>query len=234
MIRIAIVEDEEKCRELLENHAKRFAREEPAELEITAFSDGLQLVERYTPRFDVIFLDIQMPQMDGMEAARRIREHDEDVILIFVTNLAQMALKAFEVSATDFVIKPVSYPAFQQKMKKVVRMLAKRPQSFVMLPFKGGMQKMPAEEIYYIEVRDHRLYCHTAEGEKLMASGTLSALEAKLAEAHFSRCNSCYLVNLRYVSSIARDSITVGEDTLAVSRSRKKAFLQELAEYVGG
>ena len=233
MIRIAIAEDEESCRQQIKEFALRFSSEAGIDVEVSVFADGTQLVQNYKADYDVIILDIQMPQMDGFETARYIRKLDEDVILIFVTNLAQLALKAFEVNAYDFIVKPVVYPAFEQKMKKVARILERRPQKYIMLPVDGSMLKMPVDDIHYIEIINHRLYCHTADKVMVMSSGTLSALEERLGGDHFSRCNSCYLVNLRHVLEIQRDIVLVGNKTLAVSRSRKKAFMKDLTEFVG-
>lgn len=233
MIRVAIAEDEESYRQQIKEFAWRFSKETGTDMEIAEFTDGMQLVQNYKGAYDVIFLDIQMPQMDGFETAKCIRKSDEDVILIFVTNLAQLALKAFEVNAYDFIVKPLVYPAFEQKMKKIARILGRRAQNYIMLPVDGSMLKMPVDDIHYIEITNHRLYCHTSDAVMIMSSGTLSALEKRLEADHFSRCNSCYLVNLRHVSAIQKDSVIVGGTTLAVSRSRKKSFMKDLTEFVG-
>lgn len=234
MVRIAIVEDEAGCRRQLQEYIRRFSSERGVEFDIAEFQEGSALVEHYRPVWDIILLDIQMPGMDGMETARRIREYDQNVVLVFITNLAQFAIKGYEVSAYDFVVKPITYPAFAMKLQKITVRMEGRAEDYVLLPVSSGMKKLAASEIFYIEVINHRLYCHTAEGPCPLTSGTLTALEEKLTGNFFCRCNSCYLVNLRYVTDIRKDSVVVGGDELAVSRARKKPFLQALTEFVGG
>ena len=173
-----------------------------------------------------------MPLMDGMETAEKIRKLDPYVIIIFVTNMSQLALKAYEVNAYDFMVKPLNYPAFDFKMKKVQRILEKKKKKYVMLPVKGALAKMAVDEIYYIEVENHHLYCYTQQGCFSLTSGSLSGMEEKLINEHFCRCNSCYLVNLQYVTAVEKDFVVVNNQKLALSRAKKKKFIQELTDFV--
>ena len=116
MARIAIVEDDPQEAAKLRGYAERYAAESGKPLEITLFSDGEDIVTDYRPEYDIIFLDIQMKRLDGMSAAERIRLLDADVVLIFVTNMAQYAIRGYAVDALDFLLKPVPYFAFSQEM----------------------------------------------------------------------------------------------------------------------
>ena len=108
MAKIAVVEDNDAMRAQLCGFIAQYAQESGHQLDVTAFSDGAQLVEPYRPGFDIIFLDIEMPKLGGMPTAERIRRQDPDVVLVFVTNMAQYAIRGYEVDALDFVLKPAA------------------------------------------------------------------------------------------------------------------------------
>ena len=118
MFRIAIVEDDTSCAEQLEEYLRRYGREAGEELEVCRFSDGLELADGYRPIYDLILLDIEMPHLDGMTAARKIREADSEVLLLFITNMAKYAISGYEVEALGFMLKPVNYFALSLKLKK--------------------------------------------------------------------------------------------------------------------
>src|SRR5699024_9949367 len=102
LLHVAIVEDDQETREQLEEFIRRYGDEHGLSFEIESFADGIQIVERDASRFDIILLDIEMPCMNGMEAAQKLRAADADVVLVFVTNMAQYAIRGYEVGALDF------------------------------------------------------------------------------------------------------------------------------------
>lgn len=232
MIRIAIVEDEAVCTQQLEQYLRQYEKERNLNFSITTFEDGVYLAGDYRPEWDIIFLDIRMTRMDGMEAARRIREQDGSVILIFITSMAQYAIRGYEVDAQDFILKPVSYSQLCVRLDKAVRLLQRDTHEYLVLPFEDRREKVAVEDILYIEVRNHNLEIVTPKRTYSLRA-SLQEMEEQLANSHFSRCNHCYLVNLRNVTGYLKDSVLVGGRELPVSRSKRKQFLQELSDYLG-
>ncbi len=117
MIRIALVDDDPGARRCCASTA-RFTAEQAVEFAIEEFTDGSELTGSYAPRFDIIFLDVEMENLDGFTTARIIRETDPQVMLIFVTNMGQFAIKGYEVDALSYLLKPVPYFAFSQELKR--------------------------------------------------------------------------------------------------------------------
>lgn len=233
MIRIAIVEDDAAVREQLTDYVQRHSRQYGTEFEITVFPDGLDLLDEYRPVYDIIFLDVEMKHLDGMSTAERIRALDSDVVLIFITNMAQYAIKGYAVGALDYVLKPVPYFAFSQQLQKAVTRIEKRSRQYLAVPVDGGFRRLDVADIYYLESEGHRVHFYTEEDD-FSAPGSLKTYEEKLADSPFARCNSGYLVNLAQVRSVQQSVVQVGPHELQISRPKRKNFLAALTDYIGG
>ena len=233
MVRIAILEDEASVREDLARYLRRYTRQYGTEFEVSLFTDGDEILEDYRPNWDIILLDVEMPRLDGMTTAERIRKLDSEVILIFITNMAQYAIRGYAVDAMDYILKPVPYFAFSQQLQKAIRRLEKRAKAYLTVPVEGGFRRVDLSGVYYLESAGHKVRLYTEEGE-WTAPGSLRQYEETLADKQFARCNSGYLVNLAQVRGMQDGMVLVGPHNLQISRPRRKAFVEALTDYVGG
>lgn len=160
MLRCAIVEDSPRELEHLKECLARYSAERDIPLETTAFGDAASFLEHYRADYDIVFMDIELPGINGMEAAHRLREIDQQVILIFVTNMAQFAVKGYEVDALDYIIKPAQYGPLSIKLDRAAQRWRAAAES-VMVALPTGTQRLLLWEIYYIEVQGHKLTYHT-------------------------------------------------------------------------
>ena len=233
MVRIAILEDEAPVREDLAGYLRRYTRQYGTKFEVSLFADGDEILEDYRPNWDIILLDVEMPRLDGMTTAERIRKLDSEVILIFITNMAQYAIRGYAVDAMDYILKPVPYFAFSQQLQKAIRRLEKRAKAYLTVPVEGGFRRVDLSGVYYLESAGHKVRLYTEEGE-WTAPGSLRQYEETLADKQFARCNSGYLVNLAQVRGMQDGMVLVGPHSLQISRPRRKAFVEALTDYVGG
>ncbi len=233
MIRIAIVEDEAAYAQQLKEFLHQYEKEKGEAFEITHFSDGDGIVHNYKPKYDIILMDIQMKFMDGMSAAEEIRKVDNQVIIIFITNMRQYAIRGYAVDALDYVVKPISYFAFSERLNKAVERISRRVHHNILLNIKGGMLRLSVEDICYVESQGHTLVYHTVNGD-YEASGTMKEAEENLGEYHFCRGNKGYLVNLAHVDGMQDGCAIVRGEKLLLSRGRKNAFMEALTNYWSG
>lgn len=233
MIHIAVVEDDPAYRQHLVGFLHDFEQETGETFQISLFSDGLEIAGNPKASFQIILMDIEMKHLNGMEAAKRIRKNDRDVIIIFITNLSQYAIQGYEVEALDYVLKPVNYFAFSQVLQKAVKKVKQKTAFFLHIMKESSMTRLDAASIHYIESQGHNVIYHTGQGE-YTCRDSLKNLEQKLAGRNFSRCNSCYLVNLAQVERVEKNDVTVAGTVLPISRPRKKGFMEDLTNYVGG
>ena len=233
MIKIAIVEDNRQYAEQLETYLRQYEAEFAESFDITAFSDGDAIVSTYQSQFDIILMDIEMRFMDGMTAAEEIRRVDKEVVIIFITNMSQYAIRGYAVEALDYMLKPVSYFAFSQRLSRAISRMKKREEKSLVISVKGGVVRLPVSSVLYIESQGHNLIYHATSGEYL-SSGTMKDAEAALSTQHFFRGSKWYLINLRQVQGLSDDGAKLKNGQIVpLSRGRKKEFMEALAYHWG-
>jgi len=230
---VAIVEDTQTEADTLRQYFLKYSAEKGIEFRVTHFMSAEEFLNKYRPIYDIVLMDIGLPKANGMEAATRLRELDWTTVLIFVTNMAQFAVRGYEVDAFDFIVKPIIYSNFALKLQRALTKLNTRRDTEVILSASDGIYRVSSSQIKYIEISDHKLIYHTTDGT-IKIYGNLKEVESSLNSKMFVRCNSCYLVNLNYVYAIRNYIVVVGEDELQISRPRKKAFIQAVNDYLGG
>lgn len=232
MLNIAIVEDELQAADVLTRFLGEFSESYGTQFKITRFNDPTILLEDYKPVWDIVFMDIEMPNMDGMWAAHKLRELDQKSILIFVTNMAQFASKGYEVNALDYIIKPYAYSDFERKIARAVSVLENADESIV-VAYRGGAQRLLLRDIRYVEVRGHNVQYHT-ESDVISSSGSLHKLESVLSSQGFLRSAKAFLVNSRHVMSVRSGELELSNgEIVPLGRAYHKSFLQGFAAVIG-
>ena len=229
MIQIAIVEDEEIYVKQLTEYIRKYQTERGRSIKVTVFGDGEDITENYSGGFDIILMDIQMRFMDGMTAAEKIRQMDQKVIIMFITNMIQYAVRGYEVDAMDYVVKPVEYFSFSQKLDKAVGRMRSEVKEFLTIPIGEGVVKIDIADIYYIEGQRHNVIYYTLRGD-YCSRITMKELEEKLAVHNFFRCAKGYLVNMNHVEGFVGSDCVIHNVHIPVSRTRKKEFMNLLLQ----
>lgn len=232
MFNVAIVEDENVSADVIRKHLKRYAEEKSIVFSVDVFKNAILFLNNYKANYDIVFMDIGMPHMDGMEAAAKLREKDSNVILIFVTNMSQFAINGYEVDAMSFIVKPVAYHNFALKIQKAIDRLENNQKGEIIIRIQDGVVCIDTASLKYVEVSNHQLIYHTKNAD-YESYGTLKKIEEQLFDKHFVRCNSCYLVNLKFVTKVSGWTVVVGGDELQISHPKKKTFLNALNKYMG-
>lgn len=172
-----------------------------------------------------------MPVMDGMTAAERLRKVDPAVPLVFITNMSNYAVKGYSVDALDFVVKPVAYYNFSAMLTRAIRVANANLDELILKTPKGSV-KVPLDQISYIEAMGHQVVYHTDMGE-IRIWETLKQQEERLPKQRFARCSNFCIVNLKHISGICGSTVKVGETEIAITRTQKKRFMEQLLEYYG-
>lgn len=234
-MRVLIAEDDKFFYTQLETFLQRFAQEKGISIHSAVFSNGAELVEKYHPEWDLLLLDVDIPGMDGFSVARSIREVDPDVAIMFITNLAQYAIRGYEVHALDYVLKPVSYPAFKMKLTRELGNILNKTDQYLMISQGGSQVRIPISKLRYVEVYNHSLRYHTVDGViETTGSKSMKELERELQEKGFCRCHNSYLINLRFVDAVGDGKVRIKSECIPVSRNRRNSLMEALMNWIKG
>ncbi len=233
-MKIAICDDEKEIRDSIERNIRLLY----ADAEILSFKGGKSLLA-YTGKLDILFLDIRMEQIDGMEVARKLRETGNNVTVIFVTAVEEYVFQAFDVGAFHYLLKPIEPSKFFEVLHKAVEnrrsnQADNAKEEACIAIKKGGMtQKVFLREIFYLEIFNRKIIMHTAK-ENIEFYGKLAELENSLGN-EFMRCHRSFIVNLRYVLKYDARSIILEDGTeILLSKKKYPDFVKKYMQYLKG
>ncbi len=228
---IALVEDNGGDKDLIVSCLDKYFKEKGIEYAVTHFKDGDMFLASYSPVYDIVFMDIEFPTGNGLEISAKLRKLDKKVLLIFVTNMAQFAVRGYEVEALAYVVKPVAYSMLSLVLDRALTRIENGADKHVILKKDGVTLRLSISQIKYVEVVDHELIYHTVEKDVALR-GSLNNVEKEFVKFGFFRCNRYAIVNLKYVTGVKEYEIRIGNDErVAISHSRRQALLKTLAEY---
>ncbi|MCF0228245.1 MAG: response regulator transcription factor [Parasporobacterium sp.] len=235
MIRIAIVEDNQQEADYLIKTIERFGEEHNETFCITHFNNAVIFLDQYRPDYELIFMDIDMPLINGVEATKKLRKIDDKVVLIFVTALAQYAIQGYDVGAMDYLLKPVNYNVFKTKMTRALTAVSKNKGKQIVIRTDNKVKVIDVKNIIFIEMYNHYLNFHIDDTDEVYKMrGTLLAAKELLNDLYFEECNKGILVNLSKVSGVEGFKLILNNgEELSLSRTKKSLFMQRLAEFHG-
>ena len=235
MLHVAICGDECAFVDHLTGLLNQYAAETGEYIKVTAYYDGMELIEKYDPSIDLIFLDIQMRLISGLQAAKCIRQKDEEVGIIFLTTLAQYGLEGYKYQATNYILKPIQYIRLKDEIKQFLKRHRKERDPFIVISNDTGRYKVLLNSLSYVETFGRKLLVHAQQGD-IVCHKSMKEMENTLRNKGFARCHTSCLVNLQYVKKANGKELQVrlitGE-TIPISQPKRKEFMEKLADYWG-
>ncbi|CEN23326.1 LytR family DNA-binding response regulator [[Clostridium] sordellii] len=232
VLSIVICDDEEIYRKTLTNYLDCML--EKGSYKITEFSNGETLINKYPSKVDILLLDVQMDGINGLDAARKIREIDTQVSIIFTTAFSDFMQKGYEVRAFRYLLKPISYDEFSNNLEECLKEVKERSENFITIKDldSGEFKRIPVNSILYVETDLRNILIHT-DDDIYRSNISINKLEKELKDKAFFRCHRSYLINLNKVRGIKQSTVKIKNDELLVSRYKIKELKLRITEGLG-
>lgn len=233
MFNIVVCDDEKIFREKIKDYLQRYQKENEIFFCIKEFNEGRELINHMPEVVDILFLDIKMETINGIQVARKIRTFNEWTPIVFLTSATQYALEGYKVNAFDYLIKPISYEKFERVLSKILKKISNKNNKFLTIRSNSIWYRINISDIVFVETLKRHCVIHTMY-ESYISTKKLKDIENDLDKNNFFRCNSGYIVNFDYIEKIVGSDIYLSnQDIITVSRPRKKMFISKITEYWG-
>jgi len=235
MLNIAVCDDNEKDRRIICEKVSRYVKNNALKTSIMEFQDGEELVHYIQSKkafFEIIFLDIYMNLMDGMETAKKIRESDTQCNIIFLTTSISHAVESYDVHAAYYLLKPIDDQKLYNALQAVIEDIAKVSSQYVIVNSNKNYYKLFFSDILYVESRARVLLLHTKQNGVISIYSKLNDYEAELKDYRFLRCHKSFLINMDYVLELKDASFVMENDQIIpISngvKDKKKIYMDHL------
>ncbi|WP_318065792.1 LytR/AlgR family response regulator transcription factor [Clostridium boliviensis] len=230
LIKIAVCDDDGNMIQELKNKICDYMNKTSYNADILSFSSAEDLL-KYDESFDIIFLDIQMSSLTGMEAAKRLRQSGSESFIIFVTILKEYVYDAFSVEAADYLLKPLNSQRFQSTMDRIIHYVLEKKTAVLTIQKGSWCQSVHFADILYCEAINRKIFVHTKQ-EIIDYYFRINELEKQLAPDFFC-CHRSYLVNLHAVIGYENGQAKlVNGENIPVSRLRRQEFIEAMLIYM--
>ena len=219
-MRIAICEDDQMHAAKILEMIQRWSAIQEQDIQIMAYESAEAFLKDFVhgAKPDLSFLDIRLGGMSGIELAKRIRQRDMNMQIVFVTSFFDYVLDGYEVSAFRYLIKPVKEKKVWDILNAASETCKKRLASYFTITNEGATYKVAKSDIVYFVTKDHYIYVHTFDGEHRFR-GTMALLKDEFSKPAFAKCNRGVVINVEHISSIHKDRVSmVNKETLPLSR----------------
>ncbi len=232
-LKIACIEDTLSDYKLFKDTIEEISKKTNTSLTIDYYGSGEEFLKAENSVYQIAFMDIELPNRNGMEIARELRKSNTTTLLIFLTNFIQYAVEGYEVDAFDYILKPLNYYSFLMKFQRILNKLAISNNKQISFHTDNGTTFINTNDIRYIEIMGHSVIILTNKGN-ISTTGILNNLENELKEYGFGRSSASTLINMSYIESIYKDEVVLktGEH-IHIGRTKKKQFLTDVAKFIG-
>lgn len=231
MISVAICDDEKYMSDQIEKSVSDFFHGKNMEVVVSQFPCGEELL-RYDKPIDLLFLDVQMKETDGMTVARKLRKRGFRGFLIFVTVLKEMVFQSFEVQAFDYLVKPIEQRQFDKTMERLLESMQNAGEANLLVRRGYESHIIVLDDIVYCEIIDRKVYLHLISSKIIDYYERIENLESRLDDRFF-RCHRSFLINLQYLKSYQDQTAYMEDGTrIPVSRLRSKEFSGVILRYM--
>lgn len=231
-MKIAVCDDEETQRKKMSEYLVRYSEENMLYMEIDTFENGASLLTAFeTSEYQIVFLDIYMKGISGVETAFNIRSQHEACAIVFITSSPDYRAEGFEVGATHYILKPVTYESLSTAMNRCKRLLSFE-ERFIVVTLERKPQKVRLKDVIYIEVYSKNVLLHTHESV-LETRMPLVEIEQMLSGGSFLRCHRSFIVNMRLVVGVLeQDFLMKNNKKVPIRKNGSQKVKEEYNDYL--